>query len=305
MGVWGVGPAGVGDLHYETLVEAGMPRTLRKNYMIATGHINTRAGAVHMRVPLHVVEARRERLRVLIRQDGYLPVAEICRRLGVSEATARRDLASVAANGEISRTRGGALADYNTSFASHGQRAARARGSKGRIAAAAIQRIPDPGTVFLDAGTTVCALARAMLRRDYSGLIVVTNSLPVANILGGVDGIELHVLGGTFLHRQAVLFGEDTLLSLGGWRFDAAFLGGQAMNGEGISNSHAEIASFQQAVLMKSRNAYFCLDGTKLGRGTPYRVTRWDNRVQLITDIGASALEAAGIVLAPEQLVCA
>ena len=44
-----------------------------------------------MRVPQHLVDRRREELRGLIRRDGFLPVAEICRRLGVSAATARRD----------------------------------------------------------------------------------------------------------------------------------------------------------------------------------------------------------------------
>ena len=48
-----------------------------------------------MRVPRHIVESRHERLRGLIRTDGFLPVGEICRRLGVSEATARRDLSAL------------------------------------------------------------------------------------------------------------------------------------------------------------------------------------------------------------------
>jgi len=259
-----------------------------------------------MRVPLHLVQGRRDRLRDLIRQDGFLPVAEICRRLNVSEATARRDLASVAASGQISRTRGGALAGYNSTFASLGERATRARTAKGRIAAAAARLVPADGTVFLDAGTTVCAVARALLRRkNFSDLTVVTNTLAVASILGGARKIELHVLGGTFLHRQAVLFGENSILALGGWKFDAAFLGGEGMNGDGISNSHAQIAAFQRAVLMKSASCYFCLDASKLGRSTPHRVTGWDNRVRLITDLSAAALEAAGIVLSGRQLVIA
>ncbi len=112
-----------------------------------------------MRVPLHIVEKRREQLRNLIRTDGFLPIAEICRQLGVSEATARRDLVAIAAHGQITRTRGGALADYNTAFASLGQRAQRARTAKARIADAAIAQFPRTGVVFLDAGTTVQSIA--------------------------------------------------------------------------------------------------------------------------------------------------
>ena len=47
-----------------------------------------------MRVPVHVVEARREKLAALIEKHRYLPIGELCRQLGVSEATARRDLAA-------------------------------------------------------------------------------------------------------------------------------------------------------------------------------------------------------------------
>ncbi|RXK54573.1 DeoR/GlpR transcriptional regulator [Oleiharenicola lentus] len=260
-----------------------------------------------MRVPRHIVESRHERLRALIRTDGFLPVAEICRRLGVSEATARRDLSEVAANGHITRTRGGALADYNTTFASLGERSGRARTAKGRIAAAALEKFPRRGTVFLDAGTTVQAIARQLLRtrRDLTGLSIVTNSLPVATLLGGARGLDLHVLGGTFLHRQAVLLGADAVRSLAAWDFDAAFLGGEGLDAEGITNSHADVAEFQQAVLRRTTAPFFCLDASKLGRATPHRVAGWDQLGTLVTDASSTQLAAAGVKLIAARLISA
>lgn len=259
-----------------------------------------------MRVPLHIVEQRRGRLRDLIRADGFLPVAELSRRLGVSEVTVRRDLSVIAAEGQITRTRGGALADYNTTFASLGQRAHRARTAKGRIAQAALAHLPERGVVFLDAGTTVQALARQLLRRGSAGeLTVVTNSLPVASILGGAPGLELHVLGGLFLHRQAVLLGPESVRALADWRFDAAFLGGEGMDAEGVTNSHANLAAFQQAVIRRSAHAYFCLDATKLSRTTPHRVSAWTAPLALVTDAAASALASAGIHLGGRRLILA
>lgn len=251
-----------------------------------------------MRVPLHIVEKRRERLRQLIRTDGFLPIADICRRLEVSEATARRDLAAIAAHGHITRTRGGALADYNTTFASLGERAHRARTAKTRIAAAALTLIPRTGTLFLDAGTTVQALARLLLaRRPFSELTVVTNSLPIASVLGGARGVELHVLGGMFLHRQAILLGPQSVRALSAWKFDAAFLGGEGMDAHGITNSHANIAAFQQTVLRHAAKTCFCLDASKLGRATPHRVAGWNEPFTLITDATAADLAKAGIPL--------
>jgi len=254
-----------------------------------------------MKVPLHVVEARRERLRESIRIDGFLPLAEICRRLEVSEATARRDLAAVAQAGQITRTRGGALADYNTGFASHGRRAAVARTAKGRIAAAALRRVPRAGRVFLDAGTTIQALARALRQRGSAGLTVVTNSLSVATVLGGAVGVELHLLGGMFLHRQSLLLGEAAVAALRTWKFDVAFLGGEGMDRAGITNSHEQIARFQQAVLDRAEDACFCLDATKAGRTAPHLVGTWRQLkgAALITDASPAALAAAGVGVSP------
>ena len=118
-----------------------------------------------MRVAIDIVNARRERLRELIHVDGFLPVAEICRRLEISEATARRDLAVIAGEGHITRTRGGARANYNASFDSLAQRSHRARRPKEKIALAALALLPPKGTVFLDAGTTILAVARALGRK--------------------------------------------------------------------------------------------------------------------------------------------
>jgi len=69
-----------------------------------------------MRVPRHLVDHRREQLRGLIRRDGFLPVTQICRWLGVSSPRPPPgDLSAIASNGQITRTYGGALADYSTS----------------------------------------------------------------------------------------------------------------------------------------------------------------------------------------------
>lgn len=256
-----------------------------------------------MRVPLHIVEARRERLRELIRRDGFLPLADICRHFEISEATARRDLAAIEADGHITRTYGGALADYNSSFASLGERTKRARSAKSRIARAAIRLVPLSGTIFLDAGTTTLALSRLLTRRKNHSITVVTNSLAIASVLGGAPGISLHLLGGVFLNRQATLFGDHAVAALNSWKIDVAFLGAEAMNTEGIWNSHEEVVRLQRAVLQNVSRAYFCIDASKLNRSTPHRVAQWNENFRLITDTTAAELRGAGITLPDSRLI--
>jgi DeoR/GlpR family transcriptional regulator of sugar metabolism len=257
-----------------------------------------------MRVPQHLVDRRREELRGLVQNDGFLPVAEICRRLGVSEATARRDLIAIEAGGHITRTYGGALADYNSAFASLDERLGRARLAKARMAEKAAARIPRSGTVFLDAGTTLQALATALAhRRDLTHLVVATNSLAAASVLANSAGIELHLVGGMFLNRQAALMGARAIQALASWSFDAAFLGAAGMDAAGLTNSHQSIADFQQAVLERSAQAYFCLDASKLGRAAPFRVAPWKRVSALISDATPRRLAAEGISLAPARLL--
>jgi DeoR/GlpR family transcriptional regulator of sugar metabolism len=233
-----------------------------------------------------------------------MPISQICRRLRVSEATARRDLTAVAAGGHISRTWGGALADYNSHFASIDERSRKERTAKGRIAAAAAAMVPTSGTVFLDAGTTIVAVARALARRrGLEGLTVVTNSLPVASALGGIAGIELHVLGGQLLDRQAALFGPRAIRALREWRFESAFFGGESANNAGVSNSHPDVVEFQRFVLRRTRQAYFCMDATKLGGATPHRVATWGDFSALVSDASPRQMAAVGLQSRITQLV--
>jgi DeoR/GlpR family transcriptional regulator of sugar metabolism len=249
-----------------------------------------------VRVPIQIVNGRREELRALIRRDGFMPISQICRRLRVSEATARRDLTAVAAGGHITRTWGGALADYNAHIASIDERFRRAQSAKGRIAAVAAAMVPASGVVFLDAGTTIVAVARALARRrGLLGLKVVTNSLPVASALGGLSGVALHVLGGELLDRQAALFGPRAIRALREWQFDAAFFGGESADAVGIPNSHPDVVAFQRFVVQRSGQSYFCLDGTKLGGGAPHCVAGWDDFSALISDASPGRLRAAGL----------
>jgi L-fuculose-phosphate aldolase len=65
-----------------------------------------------MKVAASVVASRRDRLAESITTEGYIPLGTLCRKLGVSLATARRDLAHLQSCGRISRVRGGALSRH-------------------------------------------------------------------------------------------------------------------------------------------------------------------------------------------------
>lgn len=258
-----------------------------------------------MKVPLHVVKARRERLAAMIAEHGYMPVGELCRRLEVSEATARRDLSALAEEKKIKRTYGGAVSEFDNRFPSFAERCNQARPAKMQIANAAIALITPGLTYFLDAGTTVYAIAEALRQCPITPLTVVTSNIPVGEMLASIPGIQVFLLAGQLFTRQSVLLGETAVKSLQFWRFDGAFLSAEAMDSEGIWNSQEAIVEQQRVVVSRSTRTVFCLNGEKLNRTAPHFLLPWSRVDTLLTEVPHKTILSSGIKLPEERYLTA
>ncbi len=248
-----------------------------------------------MRVAKHVVEARRRRLGELLQRHRYLGIADLCKEFGISEATVRRDLVFLEKSHLITRTYGGALADYNLRFPSF--RSRRTTGTEGKqtIAKLAFNLLRPELVIYLDAGTTIFALAEAIRAAPVRPLTCVTSNLPAADLLAEVDGVAVYLLGGQLLRRQSVLLGDEACRSAAHWRFDLAFLGAEGMTREGVWNSSPAVVALQKAVLDRTRASAILLDRTKLGRTAPTFLGGWDTLTALLTDSPKETLREEGI----------
>jgi len=101
-------------------------------------------------------EERQNNIVTLLSRQGRLSVADIVEQFKVSEATARRDLETLADQGKVQRVHGGALpikqAPPELPILQREQQQATA---KQRIGAAAAALVRNGETVFLGSGTTV------------------------------------------------------------------------------------------------------------------------------------------------------
>lgn len=252
-----------------------------------------------MKSSLAEIAARRERLAGVLKEEGYLSVSDLAGRFSVSEATIRRDLSALEKEKKVTRTYGGALSEYDALFVPFYQRSLQNRDLKERLAQAAAAGIGRDQTIFLDAGSTVFALAESLASRRIPGLRVVTNNLPAAEALATKGACDVFLLGGQLLPHQLVVVGRGTSLSLTEWRFDAAYLSAEGMNGEGLWNSQDEISEFQRHVCGRSNQFVFCVDDSKLGRVAPSFVMGWPEVGVVITT--AERREVARIV--PSQFI--
>lgn len=258
-----------------------------------------------MRVAAHVVEARRESLSRLLERHRYLSVPELARQLGVSEPTARRDLAALAGQKRITRTHGGAMPEIEVTFASLRERARVGRQAKAKIARRA-HRFFEPGSrCYLDAGTTMLALAQHLRSHPVKGLTLLTNNLAAANTLSGADHVDLRLTGGRWLSRQAFLFGPEASRAVDLWEIDTAFFSAEGMDEEGLWNTQPEVVEMQRKVIAKARRVVFCIDSGKLGHSTPNRLTTWDRVQHLVTDASPTRLAAERIPLGRRAILSA
>lgn len=253
-----------------------------------------------MRVPLHVVQARREKLAALIERHRYLPVGELCRRLGVSEATARRDLAALVRSNKIKRTHGGALSEFNDRFPSFNERQRTSQRSKAEIGAAALRLMRPGGVYFLDSGTTIFALAEAFRERPVVPVSIVTSNIPAGELLSSVPNVRVFLVAGQILGRQSVILGDAACRSMEFWNFDMAFLSAEAANGSGIWNTQEIIVQQQLAAIRRSTRVVYCIDKRKIGSSAPHLLLRWPEVDCLLTDASPAAVAACEI---PEEKV--
>jgi DeoR family transcriptional regulator of aga operon len=242
-----------------------------------------------MKTPIHVVKARRARLARLL-ADQRLSLEEICQRLDISVATARRDLAALEAERAITRSRGRAIYDYGERFPSHGERLIQNYAGKQQIAEAARAMIEPGHVVWMDSGTTTHAVAHAIARQPIEGLTVVTNNIALAETLAEVEDVAVHLSGGQYFRRNALLVAGKVLDGLQAWKFDLALMSAQGIAKDGLYNSILAIVALQQRVRALARRTVFCIDSTKLGKRAPELLMPLSEIEHLVTDATPEAL---------------
>lgn len=248
-----------------------------------------------MKVATSIILARRKSLAKLLESHRYLPLAEVCTRLGVSQATARRDLRVLVREKKITRTYGGALGMFDATFTSFAERRAVDQDVKAVIGKEAREFIEENTTCFFDSGTTIFALAEELYREPVTGLRAVTNSLPVAEMLGRSSGFEVHLLGGRFLQRQSILLGPTARRSARLWKFDLVFLGAEGISRDGIWASEPEVAKFQKALLARAKRVIVCANAAKLDRKTGVFLSPWTAKFRLVTNVSAAQRTQHGL----------
>jgi DeoR/GlpR family transcriptional regulator of sugar metabolism len=227
-------------------------------------------------------------------RDNAVSVQDLVDRLGVSEATIRRDLAELATLGVIRRVHGGAAPVGEVEIdRPYEEVADDAAGAKRAIARRAARLIKDGDSVLLDIGTTTGALARELRGRRIT---VITSSLAVLDELREDPVVEVVLLGGLLRRRYHSLVGTLTEESLRQVRASLVFLGtsGVSAAGEVLDTTSVEVPT-KRGLIESGERVVLLADHTKFPGQGSLRVCRLDVVSTLVTTplVDERALEVA------------
>ncbi|NLG13230.1 MAG: DeoR/GlpR transcriptional regulator [Lentisphaerae bacterium] len=226
---------------------------------------------------------REQRIMQMLRENEFMTVSGLSEELGMSEATVRRDLMSMAERGMLERFHGGAaLKTGVVSEMLYTDKEGLCRAAKTSIAAAALELIEDNDIIYLDGGSTVMALARLLEKRR--GLTIVTNSLMAASLLMESQH-RLILTGGEFRPISRTLVGPLSAPILEGLSVDKAFMGTMGFTiEEGMSTSDAGEAFTKTQVMKRAREVILLCDRTKMGKTSFVRCGEVSDIDVLVTD---------------------
>jgi DeoR/GlpR family transcriptional regulator of sugar metabolism len=206
-----------------------------------------------------------------IREAGSVTVAGLEKELGISAATARRDLAVLERQGKVKRTHGGAvppgLTQHEDSFQ---QRLGEAVEPKKRLARAAAALLGPGETVFIDSSTTAYYAARRVVA-SASDITFLTNLVPVMDLFSSADPSRASMvgLGGIFRPLTLSFVGPCAIHTVESYQADRTFFSVKGITPAGhLTEPNPLEAEVKRAMIRRSDNPVLLVDGRKFeGRG--------------------------------------
>jgi DeoR family glycerol-3-phosphate regulon repressor len=267
----------------------------------ASGSTRPRAPGEGGRVP---VELRRQRIIRAFHQNGFISVADIAAKIGVSTMTIRRDLDLLKRAGKITRTHGGAVAARDGEWPSpdveesvFDRRLAANGAAKAAIARLAASLIEPSQSVGLDTGTTVLITAQHLVERG--DLRIVTSNLRAALALAET-GSRVYVLGGEVRAPELSVVGSGAVKTARSHFLDVLLLGVSAIDENGVYDFSPEDTEVKAAFIDNASRVFVLCDSSKFERRSLARIAPLDGIDVLITDQPpppslAAALRAAEV----------
>ena len=223
-----------------------------------------------------------------LKENKSANVADLAKKLYVSEATIRRDLAQMENMGLIERTHGGALLPENSEEISIFFRMEKNAREKEKAATKALPHIPYFKSVFIDSSSTALALADRM---DLNHKTVVTNNLQTAIQLSKKPNINLILLGGNVAYNTISATGSWTTRQLSDFSFDLMLSSCASVQDGGAYERSLDQKELKRMAFKKSKMRVLVIDHTKFGAHGTYKHADLSEYDFVVTDAIPDGIE--------------
>lgn len=214
---------------------------------------------------------RQEQILALVHQRGFVSIDALAEHFEVTPQTVRRDVNRLCARSLLRRYHGGAGLPSSVENATYQSRQVLHLNEKRHIAAAVATVVPDGASLFINSGTTMEQVARALLK--HRGLRIITNNLHVAHILAESEDFEVLVAGGQVSRRERGLIGEATKEFIGQFKTDLCILGVGGIDEDGtLLDFDFREVRVSQAMVTNARQVFVAADHSKFGRAAMARL---------------------------------
>lgn len=243
-------------------------------------------------------DARRNRILQTIESEGVTSLHSLVERVGASESTVRRDLEFLERVGQIRRTHGGA-SYVGESLTAFEERRQKSLAQKKQIARRVVELIETGEAVLLDGGTTTLEVARQLVGKS---LQVVTNSIPIVQLLFNQPGIELIVVGGYVYPKTGVALGPVAIAALNEVHVRRLIMSVGGITEAGLFNSNVLLVETEKRMIAAAELVTVVADSGKLGHSALTHLCGFDAVDQLVVDAGITpewrdVVQSAGVEL--------
>lgn len=235
---------------------------------------------------------KEERFKLILNslnETGSITYADMSLKLAISEDTVRRDIDILHQNGLLSKVRGGAIPRNKNPLAFQDRMDHNT--AEKEIIGFKVQPLLKKGmTIFMDGGTTICAVAERFA--PDASFRVITNNLALIPILANFKNIQIIILGGAYNKDTQTNVGAKTCEDAEQFVADIYLMGTCAISREfGVTTPIQEDGMVKRSMLKGAKKVIVLSNSKKIGEQEFFKICDLDKISTLVSELPSDAAQ--------------
>ena len=226
---------------------------------------------------------RQQQIVEYLKEKHSAKIGELAKKIYVSEASVRRDVAALETAGVVKKIYGGVvLAEYRNEPLPVEMRQSVNSEEKEKIARRAAEIVHDGDIIMLDASSTVRRLCKYLKKRK--NLVVITNSLWACSEFEDSD-VTVYCTGGEYYKKQECFLGPSAEKYLRYINADKLFFSSKGITSDGTITDVSDLENSMRRLMMKqAKDMYFLCDASKWNAKYAFTLCKADEVTEIICD---------------------